>query len=567
MEQDRSGAGKGRGGAHLKPRDGAKSVRRIGMIALCVMLGLVAALTGATYLYPNVHAGVHVGGVAVGGMTREEAAHAIASESVPAILEQEIEVTVGDAAFSVSIGDAIETLDQNTAAQAAYDYTHTGNPFTRMSHVLSALVTRRDFPLEIVVNRAGLESQLAEIETAVTTAPVAPSWTLSGDHLVVDVGKAGMAFNRDTVLREMTERIETMNVETYEVRTMITNQAPVDMEKIKGEADSPAKNATVDKNDGKTILPAQDGIVVDLAQANKVLAASDAQTYSIPVERTPAKVTQEQLKTLLFRDTLGSAVTKFGSSNASRANNVELSSSFINGTILNPGDEFSYNEVVGERTIARGFSEAGAYLAGKLVDEVGGGVCQPSSTLYMAVLRADLKVSERTNHGLTVSYTPLGEDATVSYGQLDFRFINSTDYPVKLVVDSSDRKLRMSIVGTNITGKTVTTDRVIEETLEPKLIEKTDTSLPAGTTRVDQTPMTGYRVVTYKLITENGQTTKVKANTSTYKKRDKIVLHGPAASAPVPAPAKTPAVAPPTAAPPAEAPASGTDPEALEVTE
>ena len=138
------------------------------------------------------------------------------------------------------------------------------------------------------------------------------------------------------------------------------------------------------------------------------------QSYTIPVKRTPAEVTADRLAEVLFSDTLASTSTSLNAGNRDRTNNVRLACEHINGTILNPGDEFSYNGVVGERTAARGFKAAGAYANGKVVDEVGGGVCQPSSTLYMAVLRADLEVTERHNHSFTVAYTPLGEDATVS---------------------------------------------------------------------------------------------------------------------------------------------------------
>ena len=108
---------------------------------------------------------------------------------------------------------------------------------------------------------------------------------------------------------------------------------------------------------------------------------------------------------MLFRDTLASCSTSLNEGNVPRTNNVRLAAASINGTILNPGNEFSYNTVVGERTTDRGYQSAGAYSGNEIIDEVGGGVCQPSSTLYMAVLRADLEVTQRVNHSFTVSYT------------------------------------------------------------------------------------------------------------------------------------------------------------------
>ena len=202
----------------------------------------------------------------------------------------------------------------------------------------------------------------------------------------------------------------------------------------------------------------------------------------------------------------------------------------MNGTILNPGEEFSYNGVVGQRTPERGFKAAGAYSNGQLIDEVGGGVCQPSSTLYMAVLRADLEVTERTNHSMTVSYTPLGEDATVSYGSLDFKFKNNTDYPIKLVTVREGSQMKVTIIGTKVDDKTVRLGTEILETLTPETIKKTDSSLKPGETEVQQSAVTGYKTITYKYVTVNGETTKEVANRSSYRKRDKIVLVGPEAT-------------------------------------
>ena len=163
---------------------------------------------------------------------------------------------------------------------------------------------------------------------------------------------------------------------------------------------------------------------------------------------------------------------------------------------------------------------------GKIIDEFGGGVCQPSSTLYMAVLRADLEVVERHNHSFTVSYTPLGEDATVDYGNLDFRFANNTAYPIKILAEQTDGQMIMTIIGTKTSDKTVATRTEVLETYKPETVEKQDSSLAAGETQVETSGITGYSTRTYKVITENGKTTEVLANKSTYSKRDEIVCVG-----------------------------------------
>lgn len=502
---------------------------------------LAATLAGYTFLYKDIHPGLHAGSIAIGGMDRAEAAQAIDKTSSGIFSDgTAIELSIYNKTYPVVVGEVTKGMDSHTTAQEAYNYTHTGNPFVRMGHALTALVTRHEIPLTIAVDHKKLEARLDAISAEALTEPVDPSWKVEGDTLMIDRGSPGVDFDRQTVATQVTEHITNMDFKPIKVEVTEKAQAAIDLAAIKADVDASPKNATVDKADGETVLDAVDGIEMNVQTAQKALdaAGANARTISVPITRTPAKVNAQVLREVLFRDTLGTSKTNFSSSSASRANNVRLASAYINGTILNPGERFSYNDIVGERTTERGFKPAGAYVAGKLVDEVGGGVCQPSSTLYMAVLRSDLKVTERTNHGFTVAYTPLGEDATVSYGSLDFQFKNSTDYPIKILANASDGTLRMTIIGTKTSDKTVTTDREIVATYTPETIEQQDATLPVGTTEVKQRGQTGYKVVTYKVITENGKTTRIKIGTSTYKKKDKIVLVGTKVTA---SPAQDPA--------------------------
>lgn len=504
------------------------SGRLIGVITVAACTALFLSLTAYTYFYPAIHPGLRAGTVSIGGMDQAAAAQAIDTGCAPLLADKTVNLSIHDKTYPIKIGAVTTGMDSHSTAEEAYAYTHEGSFFARLGHVLSATFARHEIPLSVAVDATKLNARLDEISNAALTEPVDPSWKVDGDQLIIDRGKPGVDFDREKVSQVVTERIRAMDFDPYKVPVQTEAQKEINLEEIKTAVDAEPENATVDKSDGKTVIDAVEGVQMDLSAAKKALAAADknAQTVSVPVTRTPAAVDADTLRQVLFRDTLATAKTNFGSSNAARANNVRLAASLINGLILNPGEEFSYNNVVGERTTERGFRPAGAYVAGKLVDEVGGGVCQPSSTLYMAVLRANLKVTERTNHGFTVGYTPLGEDATVSYGSLDFRFKNSTDYPVKIVSDSSGGTLRMTIIGTKVTDQSVTTERKIVATYKPETIEEKDATLTVGTTKVKQAGQTGYKVETYKVITENGKTTRVKIGTSTYKKKDRIILVG-----------------------------------------
>ena len=490
--------------------------------ALCLLT------IGYTYLYPNIHFGVNAGVIEIGGMSVADAQKQIEKSNV--LNNASLPIKIYQAEYKISVPEVANGLDSENSAKDAYEFTRTGGFFTRIGNTVGALFGLNESRLSVDVNNEALKTKLDEISSEAITEPVDPFWTVEGDYLVVDKGSVGVSFDTEKLYTEVENRIKTMDFSTLDVEVTTKEQNPIDVQYIYDNAQTQAKNATVDKTDGTTILPSVDGVKFDLEKAKEIIGDGSEQTYKIPIERTPAAVSADQLAGVLFRDTLASTSTKLNASNKSRTNNVRLASQFINGTILNPGDEFSYNGVVGERTVSRGFQTAGAYSNGQVIEDVGGGVCQPSSTLYMAVLRADLEVTERHNHSLTVSYTPLGEDATVSWGGPDFKFKNNTDYPVKILAWQEGSSMSVKILGTKTTDKVVETKTEIVETLDYKTVEKTDSSLSAGQRETSQSGITGYKTVTYKIITENGQTTTVKANNSSYKSRDKIVLVGPAAT-------------------------------------
>ncbi len=520
-----------------KKKNSRKSRRGgAGKKAAGVLIGIAVLLAGAafgyTYAYSGIHFGVHAGAVKVGGMAHAEAQKAIDSKAEDLLSGEAITLTIYDKDYEIDIDQVTTGLDSKQSAQDAYDYPHEGGALTRVGHTIRALFGGYEVPLSVSVDEDALEKRLDEISAEALTEPVDPSWTLEEEYLVIDAGKPGVEFDRDEVAEQVTERIRTMDFKAFEVKVTTRDPEKIDVDAIAAEAQAAPQNATVDKTDGKTILPSVDGVEFDVEEAKEIVGDGSEQTYKIPVKRTPAEITADKLADVLFSDTLASTSTSLNAGNKPRTNNVRLACEHINGTILNPGDEFSYNTVVGQRTAERGFQSAGAYANGQVIDEVGGGVCQPSSTLYMAVLRADLEVTERHNHSFTVAYTPLGEDATVSWGGPDFRFKNNTKYPIKIIASQSGGSCNMKLVGTKTSDKKVSLNTEILSTLNYETVEKTDSSLSPGERKTSQSGTTGYKTVTYKTITENGQSTTVKANNSYYKKRDKIVLVGPAAPAP-----------------------------------
>ena len=522
---DKSAAAKTAG----KPRRMPLAVKII-----LIMLGLLlAALCVFTYAYPSIFPGVTVGTIPVGGMSEQAAADRIMERSGALYEDAKVALTIYQTTYDIPVRDVLECVDGAQSAANAFAVGRTGNPLARMWDVAKALIGKNEAQIAAQVDEDGLEKALEEIVSQALTEPVEPTWEVGTDSITIHAGKPGVNFDTKAVREKMDEKIRLMDFEPYEVSTELSETPAIDIDKIAAEAIGEGTSATVDKTDGKTIIPEKPGVQFDVEEARSIIGDGSAESYTIPATVTPAKVTAEDLKEVLFRDTLAQASTNLDESNVPRTNNVRLASASINGTILNPGDEFSYNGVVGERTEARGYKPAGAYVNGQVVDEFGGGVCQPSSTLYMAVLRADLEVTERHNHSFTVAYTPLGEDATVDYGNLDFRFKNDTDYPIKIVAEQTNGQMIMTIIGTKTTDKTVKTRTDVLATYTPETVEKKDNSMKVGESRVETTPITGYSTRTYKIITENGETTEELANSSNYVKRDKVVYVGTIQPTPV----------------------------------
>lgn len=249
----------------------------------------------------------------------------------------------------------------------------------------------------------------------------------------------------------------------------------------------------------------------------------------LAVEVLPPRGSVDEL--MKVKDVLGSFTTSFASSSGNRKGNIRVGSEKMSGVTLYPGDEFSAIDAGGPFGESNGYFEAGAFLNGRVVESFGGGICQVTTTLYNAVLRAELNVSMRYNHSMTVSYVEPGEDAAIatSAGK-DFKFINSTDYPIYIdAYTTEDSKLVYTIYGVESRNP----DRVIEYVSE--ILEETvptteriyaDSKKPLGYIDIDP-PHNGYRAKLWKVIKENGvETGRELINRSNYKATPKTATVG-----------------------------------------
>lgn len=222
------------------------------------------------------------------------------------------------------------------------------------------------------------------------------------------------------------------------------------LKKVKKEVDEPAKDARMERWGGP-IQPSQEGKRMDLEEIEKNwlphLSDYINEPQDIPLIAEKPRVTEKDLR-MVNQRRIGHYTTYFDASNVNRTTNIRLSAIAINNLVLNPGDSFSFNQVVGERTAQRGYKPATVIVRGEYSEGIGGGICQTSSTLYNSVDEAGLQVTVRYSHSKEVTYVPAGRDATVSWGGPDFRFVNNLDKPIMIKTYVGDGFITVSIYTT-----------------------------------------------------------------------------------------------------------------------
>lgn len=302
------------------------------------------------------------------------------------------------------------------------------------------------------------------------------------------------------------------------------------MEDIEVHINREAKDATILRRNGAFhITKEQIGMEVDkkvlIDKIQKNIQRFSQEDITIPIIYNTPRITEEKL--LAIKDVLGQYSTTFNAQQSGRSENIAIAARSINNTLLMPQEEFSFNKQTGPRGIAGGYQEAPVIINGELVPGVGGGICQVSSTLYNAVARSNLEVSDRRNHSLPVAYVPLGQDATVAGDYIDFKFINNRQYPVYVESFVQNSSVFVRIHGKKEDNIKVTLVSEIIETIEPKIEIKKDDTLLIGEKEVIREAKKGFRVNTYKVYTENGRQLKREyISTDRYVAVDGIIVEG-----------------------------------------
>ena len=511
----------------------------VGVLA-AAYLGVCAWASGRDVILPNVS----VAGIDVSNLTVEQAKATIESTVAQQGKHITLSLTYNDLAESLNASEV--AVDAAQSAQNAWNAGHgtflTAGP-QLLSHMMGA---SSQLPIALPENEPAQAELINRMERTVSNAMADHGYQVEGDKLVMTKGAPITTINWENVKAEMAETLQDAFEERFSGRSETVNQTiPLsasqsqqrdpDFEAIHRDVYVEPKDASLDL-ESMEITDHAVGIDFDVQTLKQAYySAQSGETFSIPLTVTQPKVTKEDLGGQLFKDLLGEGTTRVSGS-ANRKYNVKLSAEACNEKILLPGEEFSYNNTTGSRTAAKGYKNAPIYQQGQSVDDIGGGICQTSSTIYYAVLHTNLEVVERHCHQFNTGYVDPGMDATVFFGSLDFRFRNSTDYPLKIVTSSYDsngnRYLNVKIYGTNPEGvyavpKSSTFDRVT-----PTTAYVADPSVPQGTLVKDrqQNAYTGLSARTYRYVydKDGNEIAKQDMGASKYKMRPTTYHYNPA---------------------------------------
>ncbi|WP_041274780.1 VanW family protein [Desulforamulus reducens] len=279
------------------------------------------------------------------------------------------------------------------------------------------------------------------------------------------------------------------------------------------------------------VSPGRSGRLVDIDHLESKIIEALLKGISSPIELklidVPPIRSTEQVKVMGVNTLLGMFSTKFDPNKVNRAYNVSVAAAALDGLTVSPQEVISFNEVVGPRSTEAGYKNAPIIVNNEMVDGLGGGVCQVSTTLYNAVLLANLEVVERTNHSLPIPYVPIGRDATVVFDSIDFKFKNNTNYWLYIQSYVKGGTLIIKIFGNSEYKKDVVIRSWVEETYDPKTLVEDDYGIPLGDRVVRQRGAKGYMATGERIIMKDNIVIKVeKLPTSIYKARNQIISQG-----------------------------------------
>lgn len=471
--------------------------------------------------------GVSISGVDVSGLSKEEAKGTI--ESLYHVKkEKEIDLKYEDYEASLNPTLMEVNYDIDKAIEEAYQIGRKENIFLSNYDILFTLIGKKNINVDMSSNEEVTKQTINNISANLPGVVVDSNYSIEEDELIITKGKAGIVIETDKLIEKVKERLNEVNSKEDFIEIPVIQKEPeaIDIDKIHQEVYKEAKDAYYTK-DPFVVYPEVEGIDFDVEAARELLK-EDKEEYVIKLTITKPKVTIDQIGSEAFPDQLATFTTRYDVSDVDRSTNLQIACQKINGKVVLAGETFSYNQTLGPRTVAAGYKNGKIYSGGEVVDGIGGGICQISSTLYNAVLMANLQIVERRNHQFVTSYVPAGRDATVVYGVTDFKFKNTRQYPVRIVASAKNGIATVSIYGIKEENEyTFSFNTKTIATIPYTTQYQEDESLTAGKEVIKQKGTNGLTTETYITKMLNGKVISTTLlSRDTYSAMTRIVIKG-----------------------------------------
>lgn len=411
-------------------------------ILLAIVILLVTVVYGTfsimTEKSTTIAKGVYIKNIDVSGLTREQAKEKI-NNYISSVIPEEIKLTHNGFETSLSTSQLSIYFNTDEAVDMAYNIGKTGNIFQKNLTILQTRLSKTTIDPGFSIDMDQLKKDLDDISSKLPDKIIESSCYIDGNKLIITKGKAGKTVKVDDSAKYIKQAINDLKIENNSLELLTEDSTPkeIDLDAVYNEIHKEPVNAYYSQNP-YVVHPSENGMdfSITLDEAKNMLK-EEKDEYVVPLKVLYPSVTTNMIGTEAFPDLLSEFSTKYAASNKNRTTNLILAAKKINGTVLMPGETFSYNKVVGARTIQAGYKEAPIYVSGRVEDGIGGGICQITTTLYNAVVYANLDIVERSNHQFVPSYAGPSRDATVVYGAIDFKFKNNRDYPIKIACSVS----------------------------------------------------------------------------------------------------------------------------------
>lgn len=482
------------------------------IVVACVLIAAIATVSCLAISYDKIYGGISVCQTPVSGISAEEAT--IALEEALSDKSPSVKINIDGEPISLNFRDFGE-YDFELSAKNAFNCGRS-NFFAQLFTYATPFINR-DLPLEFYIDEDLIVDLLRSEHSKIGNSYVETSYEIKDDKLVITTGCGGNAINTEEIIEQIKKEISLGN-DDISIDAVIGHKdyEGIDIDAIYKEVAGKPENAYYDEENGK-IIPHKLGYDFDKNAAKEQTAnAAENTTFEIQLTVEYPEVTEAKLSGKMFEDVLASYTTKYNPGEVNRTHNMVLAGQKVNGTVLAPGQVFSYNGVVGERTVAKGYKNAKIFENGRVVDGLAGGICQVSTTIYNAALYSNMGIVERKNHSFPVSYAPMGQDATVVMGAIDFKFKNTMSNPVKITCSIQGGNCTVSIMGIKEKNFKVEINNVITGSTPFGVEYQHDETMEMGKEKVVQNGSNGYTIKSTRTVYENGTVVKTESIPSSY---------------------------------------------------